>query len=240
MVKLGLNNLLKRKSDSDNSNASNQTQRSGDFEMKVDLLGYDKAEDISKLDISSSQEKLRRSIQARLGVDTDGDYALDDLEAQRQSIGLEVPVDENSKEAKEQKLVSEVTLVTELTETERRVQYEAIARIERLMFQMRQHPDTIEDFLDFAKESSNTETSISFMESLYYYTQSSSDTKVIVELARLSATEMFSTIDDIVEMKMNKIDNLPGFIIMLALIPIFAILVTFLVTVGISAFGSMM
>lgn len=243
MFKPNLKNKLPFKKPKASTSTTTTTKNDRDivtpdsFEMDVKLLGFDKAENISKLDMSSSTDKKRKAIQDRLGVDMS--VTIDDLELQRGSMGLDNPEDGNSKEAKDNELATDVTLITEMTENERRVQYEAIARIERLMFQMRSHPDTIDDFLNFAKESSNTETSISFMESLFYYTQSTNDTKVVVELARLSAQEMFATVDEIINMKMRKIENLPMTIVMLALIPIFAILVTFLVTVGINAFGEM-
>lgn len=242
MFKLNLKNKLpfkKPKASTSTTPTKNgkDTDTQESFAMNVALLGFDKAEELSKLDMDSGSDKKRKAIQDRLGVDMS--VTIDDLELQRGSMGLDNPEDGTSKAAKDDELATDVTLITEMTENERRVQYEAIARIERLMFQMRSHPDTIDDFLNFAKESSNTETSISFMESLFYYTQSTNDTKVVVELARLSAQEMFATIDEIINMKMRKIENLPMTIVMLALIPIFAILVTFLVTVGINAFGGM-
>ncbi|NCE77165.1 hypothetical protein D1157_19885, partial [Anaerotruncus sp. X29] len=97
----------------------------------------------------------------------------------------------------------------------------------------------VEDFLDFARESSNTEMSVSFMESLYYYTQSTKDTNVIVELANISGQEMFSMVDEIIDLKMKRIENIPMTVVMLMLIPLFAILISFMVTVAMNAFSGM-
>lgn len=200
-----------------------------------DVIDPDLFSDMIPKSVDAPRDKVRDGIQARLGVDKNFD--LMNAHRQRESLGLTNPFDENTEEAKQQQLVDDVTLVTEMTPTERRIQYEAIARIERLMFQLRSNPDNIDDFLNFAKESSNTESSIAFMESLYYYTQSNKDTKVIVELARLSAREMFSLVDEIIRFKIKRVENVPMVMMMTMLIPIFGIVITFLITTAINAFS---
>lgn len=214
-----------------------QTAESADFALNTDLIGYDEASELTDLVPTRTLDKERESIQSRLGVDMDIELA--DAEAQRAAIGLSTPVDEDSEEFKERKMVENVTLVSEMSEVERRITYEAIARIEKLMFNIRSNKDNVEDFLDFARESSNTEMSVSFMESLYYYTQSTKDTNVIVELANISGQEMFSMVDEIIDLKMKRIENIPMTVVMLMLIPLFAILISFMVTVAMNAFSGM-
>lgn len=214
-----------------------QTAESADFALNTDLIGYDEASELTDLVPTRNLDKEREAIQNRLGVDMDIELA--DAEAQRAAIGLSTPVDEDSEEFKERKMVENVTLVSEMSEVERRITYEAIARIEKLMFNIRSNKDNVEDFLDFARESSNTEMSISFMESLYYYTQSTKDTNVIVELANISGQEMFSMVDEIIDLKMKRIENIPMTVVMLMLIPLFAILISFMVTVAMNAFSGL-
>lgn len=214
-----------------------QTAESADFALNTDLIGYDEASELTDLVPTRNLDKEREAIQNRLGVDMDIELA--DAEAQRAAIGLSTPVDEESEEFKERKMVENVTLVSEMSEVERRITYEAIARIEKLMFNIRSNKDNVEDFLDFARESSNTEMSVSFMESLYYYTQSTKDTNVIVELANISGQEMFSMVDEIIDLKMKRIENIPMTVVMLMLIPLFAILISFMVTVAMNAFSGM-
>lgn len=214
-----------------------QTAESADFALNTDLIGYDEASELTDLVPTRNLDKEREAIQNRLGVDMDIELA--DAEAQRAAIGLSTPVDEESEEFKERKMVENVTLVSEMSEVERRIIYEAIARIEKLMFNIRSNKDNVEDFLDFARESSNTEMSVSFMESLYYYTQSTKDTNVIVELANISGQEMFSMVDEIIDLKMKRIENIPMTVVMLMLIPLFAILISFMVTVAMNAFSGM-
>lgn len=214
-----------------------QPAESADFALNTDLIGYDEASELTDLVHTRNLDKEREAIQNRLGVDMDVELA--DAEAQRAAIGLSTPVDEDSEEFKERKMVENVTLVSEMSEVERRITYEAIARIEKLMFNIRSNKDNVEDFLDFARESSNTEMSVSFMESLYYYTQSTKDTNVIVELANISGQEMFSMVDEIIDLKMKRIENIPMTVVMLMLIPLFAILISFLVTVAMNAFSGM-
>lgn len=214
-----------------------QTAESADFALTTDLIGYDEASELTDLVPTRNLDKEREAIQNRLGVDMDIELA--DAEAQRAAIGLSTPVDEESEEFKERKMVENVTLVSEMSEVERRITYEAIARIEKLMFNIRSNKDNVEDFLDFARESSNTEMSVSFMESLYYYTQSTKDTNVIVELANISGQEMFSMVDEIIDLKMKRIENIPMTVVMLMLIPLFAILISFMVTVAMNAFSGM-
>lgn len=214
-----------------------QTAESADFALNTDLIGYDEASELTDLVPTRNLDKEREAIQNRLGVDMDIELA--DAEAQRAAIGLSTPVDEDSEEFKERKMVENVTLVSEMSEVERRITYEAIARIEKLMFNIRSNKDNVEDFLDFARESSNTEMSVSFMESLYYYTQSTKDTNVIVELANISGQEMFSMVDEIIDIKMKRIENIPMTVVMLMLIPLFAILISFMVTVAMNAFSGM-
>lgn len=214
-----------------------QTAESADFALNTDLIGYDEASELTDLVPTRNLDKEREAIQNRLGVDMDVELA--DAEAQRAAIGLSTPVDEESEEFKERKMVENVTLVSEMSEVERRITYEAIARIEKLMFNIRSNKDNVEDFLDFARESSNTEMSVSFMESLYYYTQSTKDTNVIVELANISGQEMFSMVDEIIDLKMKRIENIPMTVVMLMLIPLFAILISFMVTVAMNAFSGM-
>lgn len=214
-----------------------QTAESADFALNTDLIGYDEASELTDLVPTRNLDKEREAIQNRLGVDMDVELA--DAEAQRAAIGLSTPVDEDSEEFKERKMVENVTLVSEMSEVERRITYEAIARIEKLMFNIRSNKDNVEDFLDFARESSNTEMSVSFMESLYYYTQSTKDTNVIVELANISGQEMFSMVDEIIDIKMKRIENIPMTVVMLMLIPLFAILISFMVTVAMNAFSGM-
>lgn len=214
-----------------------QTAESADFALNTDLIGYDEASELTDLVPTRNLDKEREAIQNRLGVDMDVELA--DAEAQRAAIGLSTPVDEDSEEFKERKMVENVTLVSEMSEVERRITYEAIARIEKLMFNIRSNKDNVEDFLDFARESSNTEMSVSFMESLYYYTQSTKDTNVIVELANISGQEMFAMVDEIIDLKMKRIENIPMTVVMLMLIPLFAILISFMVTVAMNAFSGM-
>lgn len=213
------------------------TAESADFALTTDLIGYDEASELTELVPTHNLDKEREAIQNRLGVDMDVELA--DAEAQRAAIGLSTPVDEDSEEFKERKMVENVTLVSEMSEVERRITYEAIARIEKLMFNIRSNKDNVEDFLDFARESSNTEMSVSFMESLYYYTQSTKDTNVIVELANISGQEMFSMVDEIIDLKMKRIENIPMTVVMLMLIPLFAILISFMVSVAMNAFSGM-
>lgn len=208
-----------------------------DFALNADLLGFDEASQLKEVVPTKNLDKEREAIQNRLRVDMD--VELQDAETQRAAIGLSTPVDEESDEFKERQMVENVTLVKEMSEVERRITYEAIARIERLMFNIRSNKDNVEDFLDFARESSNTEMSISFMESLYYYTQSTKDTNVIVELANLSGQEMFSMVDEIIHLKMKRIENIPMLVVMLMLIPLFGILLTFMVNVAINAFSGL-
>ncbi len=214
-----------------------QTAESSDFALNTDLIGYDKVSELTDLVPTRNLDKEREAIQNRLGIDMDVELA--DAEAQRAAIGLSTPVDEESEAFKERKMVENVTLVSEMSEVERRITYEAIARIEKLMFNIRSNKDNVEDFLDFARESSNTEMSVSFMESLYYYTQSTKDTNVIVELANISGQEMFAMVDEIIDIKMKRIENIPMTIVMLMLIPLFAILISFLVSVATNAFSGM-
>ncbi len=214
-----------------------QTAESSDFALNTDLIGYDKVSELTDLVPTRNLDKEREAIQNRLGIDMDVELA--DAEAQRAAIGLSTPVDEESEAFKERKMVENVTLVSEMSEVERRITYEAIARIEKLMFNIRSNKDNVEDFLDFARESSNTEMSVSFMESLYYYTQSTKDTNVIVELANISGKEMFAMVDEIIDIKMKRIENIPMTIVMLMLIPLFAILISFLVSVATNAFSGM-
>ena len=214
-----------------------QTAESADFALNTDLIGYDEASELTDLVPTRNLDKEREAIQNRLGVDMGVELA--DAEAQRAAIGLSTPVDEDSEEFKERKMIENATLVSEMSEVERRITYEAIARIEKLMFNIRSNKDNVEDFLDFARESSNTEMSVSFMESLYYYTQSTKDTNVIVELANISGQEMFSMVDEIIDLKMKRIENIPMTVVMLMLIPLFAILISFLVTVAMNAFSGM-
>lgn len=215
-----------------------QNAKSADFALNTDLIGYDEASKLTDLVPTRNLDKEREAIQNRLGIDMDVELA--DAEAQRAAIGLSTPVDEESEAFKERKMVENVTLVSEMSEVERRITYEAIARIEKLMFNIRSNKDNVEDFLDFARESSNTEMSVSFMESLYYYTQSTKDTNVIVELANISGQEMFAMVDEIIDIKMKRIENIPMTIVMLMLIPLFAILISFLVSVAMNAFSGMM
>lgn len=214
-----------------------QTAESSDFALNTDLIGYDKVSELTDLVPTRNLDKEREAIQNRLGIDMDVELA--DAEAQRAAIGLSTPVDEESEAFKERKMVENVTLVSEMSEVERRITYEAIARIEKLMFNIRSNKDNVEDFLDFARESSNTEMSVSFMESLYYYTQSTKDTNVIVELANISGKEMFAMVDEIIDIKMKRIENIPMTIVMLMLIPLFAILISFLVSVATNAFSGL-
>lgn len=215
----------------------NKSAEDVDFMLTADLIGYDEASELKELVPSKNLDKEREAIKNRLGVDMD--FELKDATAQRAAVGLSVPVDEDSDEFKERKMVENVTLVTEMSDVERRITYEAIARIERLMFNIRSNPSNIQDFLDFATESSNTETSVSFMESLYYYTQSSKDTKVIVELANLSGKEMFSMVDEIIKLKIKRIENIPMTVVMIMLIPMLGILGSFLFNVAITAFSTL-
>lgn len=214
-----------------------QAAENADFALNTDLIGFDEASKLKDLVPTRRDDKTREAISHRLGVDME--VELQDAEMQRAAIGLSTPVDENSDEFKERKMVENVTLVTEMSEVERRITYEAITRIERLMFNIRSKQDNVEDFLEFARESSNTEMSISFMESLYYYTQSTKDTNVIVELANLSGQEMFSMVDEIINLKYKRIENIPMLVVMIMLIPLFGVLISFMVNVAINAFSGL-
>lgn len=76
-----------------------------------------------------------------------------------------------------------------------------------LMSEMSSKPSDVNPFIDFANRSSGTDMSVLFMSTIFDFQQSTFDIEVINELGKLSSQELLSSIDDIIQMKLNRFNN---------------------------------
>ena len=83
-----------------------------------------------------------------------------------------------------------------------------------LMGEMSDNPQSLAPFTAFAERSSGTDMSHLFMQTIFDFQQSTSDSSVIDELGRIAAKDMLSAVDDIIEMKLRRFSMFPTKIVM--------------------------
>ncbi|MGQ9024174.1 MULTISPECIES: hypothetical protein [Bacillus] len=81
--------------------------------------------------------------------------------------------------------------------------------LEKLLFDIRMYPGSIEPYKRFAIESGGTDSAVSFMTILYDYEQQATDEQVINELGKKASNELFDGIDEIVRIKLNRFAFFP-------------------------------
>lgn len=79
----------------------------------------------------------------------------------------------------------------------------------KLMQDMTDKVNSIEPFIEYAEQTSNTDMSILFMSTIYDINQGLTDLEVIEELDRLASEELMEGIDSIIEFKSRKFIFLP-------------------------------
>ncbi len=93
----------------------------------------------------------------------------------------------------------------------------------RLMNEMNEFPHEITPFLAFAKRCSETDDAINFMTTLFYYQQSADDPRILQELGQLANDEVFRGVDDIIRLKIRRMQFLPMILTMSFAIPLLGI-----------------
>lgn len=101
----------------------------------------------------------------------------------------------------------------------------------QLLVDMTDKPNDIAPFIAFAKAGSRTDEAINFMTTLFYYQQSSDDPTTIHELGRLANDELFEGVQEIVDVKTQRLGKYPLFITFAIAIPMVGILGSFIVEV---------
>lgn len=81
--------------------------------------------------------------------------------------------------------------------------------LQQLVSDMRDYPQKIEPFIQFAKVSSGTDMAELFMTTIYSFHQTTSDTDVIYELSKSSSEELMRAIDEIIDMKYDAFSKFP-------------------------------
>lgn len=227
----------KRKSKID-SEAELSPEKQVQFKYDSTFKVFDEAKKIApkreKPKINPEELKMREKLSSQLTENAN----IENLTKQRGSLGLEIPESAVVKESAEE-LAKTISIAKSSTYVEDLAISEEIDRIERLIYDVRKDSSNVTPFINFAIESSGSDSSITFMESLYYYTQSSGDSQVIVELAKMSGVELFAAVDEIVSRKMKKIDNLPLLLVASVIIPLFGILAAFGVSIFSEVFSNM-
>lgn len=100
----------------------------------------------------------------------------------------------------------------------------------KLMQDMTDRPNDIQPFIDYAEQTSGTDMSVLFMQTVYDIRQGSADLDVIEELDRLASEELMAGIDSIIDFKSRKFVFYPTKIAMTSFILVvgFAVGVLFL------------
>lgn len=100
----------------------------------------------------------------------------------------------------------------------------------KLMQDMTDRPNDIQPFIEYAEQTSGTDMSVLFMQTVYDIRQGSADLDVIEELDRLASEELMAGIDSIIDFKSRKFVFYPTKIAMTSFILVvgFAVGVLFL------------
>lgn len=100
----------------------------------------------------------------------------------------------------------------------------------KLMQNMTDRPNDIHPFIEYAEQTSGTDMSVLFMQTVYDIRQGSADLDVIEELDRLASEELMAGIDSIIDFKSRKFVFYPTKIAMTSFILVvgFAVGVLFL------------
>lgn len=100
----------------------------------------------------------------------------------------------------------------------------------KLMQDMTDRPNDIQPFVEYAEQTSGTDMSVLFMQTVFDIRQGSADLDVIEELDRLASEELMAGIDSIIEFKSRKFVFYPTKIAMTSFILVvgFAVGVLFL------------
>lgn len=100
----------------------------------------------------------------------------------------------------------------------------------KLMQDMTDRPNDIQPFVEYAEQTSGTDMSVLFMQTIYDIRQGSADLDVIEELDRLASEELMAGIDSIIDFKSRRFVFYPTKIAMTSFILVvgFAVGVLFL------------
>ena len=123
-----------------------------------------------------------------------------------------------------------ISIQYEVGEKESKVMQQSHLNLKRLMVRMRDDSTDITPYIEFAEQSSGAEEARTFMESLFYFSQSSSDSSVIRELSAMSNKQMFVVVDEVIKSKIKKISSIPTIITVLVVLPLFGVLGSYVVS----------
>lgn len=95
--------------------------------------------------------------------------------------------------------------------------------IYRLMDEMNEHPHELGPFVAFARRCSESDEAINFMTTLFYYQQNTNDPQILQELGQVANDEVFHGVDEIIRLKVKRMQFLPMILVMSFCIPMLGI-----------------
>lgn len=128
-----------------------------------------------------------------------------------------------------QEWMRRISIQFDIGEKEAKVMEQSHLNLKKLMVRMRDDSTDIEPYIDFAEYSSGSQEARTFMESLFYYSQASSDVSVIKELSSMSNKQLFIVVDEVIKQKIKVIAGTPMIITVLVVLPLFGVLGSYVV-----------
>ncbi|AZV54787.1 hypothetical protein DKE43_17615 [Bacillus pumilus] len=98
--------------------------------------------------------------------------------------------------------------------------------LKKLLISMNESPNDVQPFIDFANDTSGSDSARLFMLTLYEYQQNSKDDSIIYELGKMTNEQLFMTVDDIIEYKLRKFGTFPTKVAM----PVMIVMISFFIT----------
>lgn len=92
--------------------------------------------------------------------------------------------------------------------------------LSRFLIRLNEQPNQVTPFLQFADEASGTDEARTFMQTLFDFQQNTDDMDILDALSLQASEELFRGIDDISQIKLNRIMLFPSLFTMSVLIPI--------------------